>query len=106
MRRSFCTQHDGARYFEGFVLIQKGLSPSEHSWVVMDDSRVVDFTLEALEVVVAGTRSAVDTRGALYVGLEVPRAMIVQRLDETGWYDSIAEYFYAEQIKRIDAGRQ
>jgi hypothetical protein len=102
--QEFCTKHDGARYFEGFVHVQEGLPPSEHAWVVMQDSRVVDFTLEAVEVAVAEKGHTVDLRGSLYVGLEVPRAAVVKRLAQTEWYQAIAEHFYAEQIKRIAGG--
>jgi len=101
-----CMEDNGSRYFEGFVLVQKGLLPSEHAWVVMQDGRVVDFTLEALEVIVAEMGNTVDSRSALYVGLEVPRAIIGERLAETDWYEPIAEIFYADQIKRIADGGQ
>ena len=47
----------------------------------------------------------VDLNVALYVGLEVPSAFVVQRAAEMGWYEPVAEQFYADQIKRIaDAG--
>jgi hypothetical protein len=104
--QEFCAEVKGSRYFEGFVLVQTGLLPSEHCWVVMQDCRVVDFTLEALEVIVPDKGLTVDSRGALYVGLEVPRAIIVERLGETGWYEPIAELFYADHIKRIADGGQ
>jgi hypothetical protein len=96
----FCTEQSGARYFEGYVLIQKGIIPSEHCWVVMQDGRVVDFTLEAAEVIIAEKGYAVDFRGAVYVGVEVPRAFLVE-LGKTDCYEPIAESFYAEQIEAI-----
>ena len=83
-------------------MVQKGLlEAAEHSWIVMQDGRVVDFTLEAVEVVIAEKGHCLDSRGALYVGLEVPRAFVVERLADTGWYEPIAELFYADQIERI-----
>ena len=98
--QEFCTEDNGSRYFEGFVLTKKGmLPPAEHAWIVMQDGRVVDFTLEALEVVVAKKKYAVDTTGALYLGLEIPKAFIAERLNTTGWYDFVAEFFYADQIQ-------
>jgi len=99
----FCTEQSGTRYFEGYVLVQKGILPSEHCWVVMQDGRVVDFTLEVAEVIVAEMGHAVDLRGALYVGVEVPRAFFVE-LGKTDCYEPIAEWFYAEQIKAIVHG--
>jgi hypothetical protein len=102
--QEFCAEDNGSRYFEGFVLIQKRITPSEHAWVVMQDGRVVDFTLEALEVVAAEKGITVDTRGALYVGVEIPKAFIVETMSAPGWYDSIAELFYADQIQRIADG--
>lgn len=102
--QEFCTEDNGGRYFEGFVLVKKGLGPSEHCWVVMQDGRVVDFTMEAAEAVMAKLRHAVDLRGALYVGLEVPKEFIVERLNATDWYDSIAELFYADEIQQIADG--
>jgi len=104
--QEFCAKDNGSRYFEGFVLILAGIIPSEHCWVVMQDGRVVDFTLEAAEVVVAEKGHTVDLRGAVYVGLEVPRAFIVENLDETGWCGPIAELFYADDMKRIADGGQ
>lgn len=103
--QEFCAENNVTQYFEGFVLVQKGMVPSEHAWVVMQDGRVVDFTLEALEVLAAENGNTVDSRGALYVGVEVPSVMIIERLAKTGWYDSIAELFYADQIKKIANGR-
>ena len=103
--QEFCMEHRGIRYFEGFVIVQKE-SPSEHAWVVMPDNRVVDFTLEALEVVAAEKQIAVDTAEALYLGLEIPKAFIVEQLNATGWYDSIADPFYGDQIQRIALSRR
>ena len=97
--QEFCREDNGSRYFEGFILAKKGLGPDEHCWVVMQDGRVVDFTMEAVEAVMAKKRQAVDLREALYIGLEVPIKAIVERLDETGWYEPIAELFYADQLK-------
>ena len=104
--QEFCAEDNGARYFEGFVLVQKGISPAEHCWAVMQDGRVVDFTLEALEDLVAEKGDTVNTRRALYVGLEIPNEFIMDRLTSTDWYDSIAELFYADEIQRIANGRQ
>jgi len=101
----FCTEQSGTRYFEGYVLVQKGILPSEHCWVVMQDGRVVDFTLEVAEVIVAKMGHAVDLREALYVGVEVPRAFLVE-LGKTDCYEPIAEWFYADEIKRIADGGQ
>ena len=104
--QEFCSEDNETRYFEGVVLVQEGMTPSEHAWVVMPDGRVVDFTLEALEVIVAEEDVVVDTTGALYVGLEIPKAFIVETLNATDWYDSIAELFYDDQIRRIANGGQ
>jgi hypothetical protein len=90
-----------ARYFEGYMLVQTGLLPDEHGWVVMQDGRVVDFTLEAVEVVAAANGHTVDLRGALYVGVEVPSAFLLKRLGETDWYEPVAEFFYADNVKPI-----
>jgi len=35
------------------------------------------------------------------VGVEIPRTFIVERWDDTGWYDLIAELFYADHIKQL-----
>ena len=102
--QEFCAEGNGTQYFEGFVIVQSGIIPSEHAWVVMQDGRVVDFTLEALEVIVAENGNTVDSRGALYVGVEVPSAIIAERLAKTGWYESIAELFYNDQIQKITSG--
>lgn len=99
--QQFCMQYHGSRYFEGFVLSKKGLGAEEHAWVVMQDDRVVDFTMEAVEAVLAKKRHVEDLSGALYFGLEVPKEFIVETIAETGWYDCIAELFYADQIQRI-----
>jgi hypothetical protein len=104
--QEFCAADIKTRYFEGFVLVDKRITPSEHAWIVMPDGRVVDFTLEALEIVVAEKGITVDSREAVYVGLEVPKAFIVERLNATDWYDSIVELFYADQIQHIADGRK
>ena|GEM_PF-5243583 len=96
-----CAEDNGTRYFEGFVLVQTGMLPSEHAWVVMQDGRVVDFTLEAAEVILAQKRHRLDLRTPLYVGVEIPRTFIMERWDATGWYDLIAELFYADHIKQL-----
>jgi hypothetical protein len=40
------------------------------------------------------------------VGLEIPKEFIMDRLNTTDWYESIAELFYADEIQRIANGRQ
>jgi len=62
---------------------------------------VVDFTLEAAEVILAQKRHRLDLRTPLYVGVEIPRTFIMERWDATGWYDLIAELFYADHIKQL-----
>ena len=96
-----CAQDNGSRYFEGYVIVQKGIEPSEHCWVVMEDGRVVDFTLEAAEIIAAEKGITADMKTAVYVGLEVPRAYIVETVAKTEWHGPIAEEFYADEIRRI-----
>src|SRR5262245_64638528 len=45
--QQFCTDCHDFRYFEGYFFV--GGMPIEHAWVVMDDEKVVDFTVEAME---------------------------------------------------------
>lgn len=104
--QDFCVQDNGSRYFEGYVLVRKGIEPSEHCWVVMEDGQVVDLTLEVAEVIVAEKGITSDLRAAVYVGLEVPMAFIVETIAKTEWYGPIAEEFYADQIRQIAFSRR
>ncbi len=101
-----CVQDNGSRYFEGYVLVRKGIEPSEHCWVVMEDGQVVDFTLEAAEVIVAEKGITADLRAAVYVGLEVPREFIAETVAKTEWHGPLAEEFYVDQIRQIAFSRR
>lgn len=69
--REFCLAHQNVRYFEGFYLIFE--TPLDHAWVVMDDHKVVDFTLEAVIRKLKRDKDKVHVRPPLYLGVEVPR---------------------------------
>jgi hypothetical protein len=92
--QTFCMEHVEHRYFEGYALIA-GI-PMPHAWVVMDDGKVVDFTLEAMLRKAKRERAIVDERPPLYYGVEVPRKFIVQRIVESGHSEPIAERYYLQ----------
>ena len=94
--QTFCLDVWDHRYFEGFVLAV-GI-PLQHAWVVMDDRRVVDFTLEAMERKAKRAKISCDTSNALYLGVEVPKKFVEAQVRETGFNDSFAELFYATPV--------
>ena len=91
--QTFCLDVWDHCYFEGYVLAV-GI-PIQHAWIVMDDRRVVDFTLEAMERKAKRAKVFCDTSNALYLGVEVPKKFVQGQLVETGFNDSVAELFYA-----------
>lgn len=96
--QSFCLDVGDHSYFEGYVLAV-GM-PIQHAWVVMEDRRVVDFTLEAMELKTKRAKVACDTSNALYLGVEVPKKFVQMQLTMSGMNDSVAELFFATQGNR------
>ena len=94
--QSFCLEHDEARYFEGYALFAPGIGPAEHSWVVMPDGGVIDFTFEAADRIVRRKGHHYDAADTLYVGLEVPTEFIRETMLTGKWIDSVAETYYAD----------
>jgi hypothetical protein len=97
--QTFCAQAfdsgpENVRYFEGYVLTRSGIIPDEHGWVVMPDSRVVDFALEAVEVAMAEKGFPLDTRGALYLGVEIPTEIVVLSRNEADSCEPLAESLF------------
>jgi hypothetical protein len=92
--RAFDWGLENVRYFEGYVVIRSGIPPEVHGWVVMPDARVVDFSVEAIEEVMAEKGFQVDTRGALYVGVEIPIEIVVLAQNETEWWEPLAEKLF------------
>lgn len=72
--QTFCLEAWDHRYFEGYVLAV-GI-PIQHAWVVLENGRVVDFTLEAMERKAKRAKVACDTTNALYLGVEVPNLRV------------------------------
>ena len=94
----FSSETNGIRYFEGYVLLQEAGTPVKHAWVVMQDGRVVDFTLEAMEVLAAEFGKRFDLKKVWYVGVEVPPLFIREHMDETDWYEPVAELYLESEI--------
>jgi hypothetical protein len=84
-RRSgpFCLDHSDGRYFEGYAYC--GVLPVPHAWVVMPDDRVIDFTWEAKDRKLRREGIASDSTGAVYLGVQVPRAQMAKMIAETAW---------------------
>jgi len=80
------------RYFEGYVQLPGGLS-IEHAWVVMEDGRAVDFTLEAMEKAAKRKKLSADTSKSLYFGVEIPLMFIREQITATCTYQSLAEAY-------------
>jgi hypothetical protein len=95
--QSFCLDHEEARYFEGYALFTGLGLPAEHAWTAMADGNVVDFTLEAAELIGKQERLPCDTRDTLYVGLEVPTEFIRAAMLRREWFDSLAEEYFERQ---------
>lgn len=92
--QQFCTDCHDVRYFEGYFFV--GGTPIEHAWVVMDDGKVVDFTVEALERKAKRDKSIfIDPMTPLYCGVAVPRSFIIQKIVENGARGPLAELYYS-----------
>jgi hypothetical protein len=91
---AFHSELENVRYFEGYVVIQPGILPEAHGWVVMPDARVVDFTAEAIEEVMVDKGFPVDTRGALYIGVEIPTEIVFLARNKSGWWEPLAEKLF------------
>ncbi|MBX9677312.1 MAG: hypothetical protein K2X38_01025 [Gemmataceae bacterium] len=101
----FCSDCRVSRHFEGYLFI-KG-TPIEHAWAVMDDSKVVDHTIEALERKAEIDKSIpIETMTPLYYGVEVRRSFIMQQIVENGAGRPLAERYYAVKTKRPVHRRQ
>ena len=88
--QQFCIACGIYRYFEGYFLI--GGTPMDHAWVVMDDGKVIDFTLEAvLRKVKRTKKGAYDDRPPLYLGVEVPVPFLQACVLETDNGEPLAE---------------
>jgi hypothetical protein len=98
--QQFCINCGDFRYLEGYVLIHP-IDPMEHAWVVMDDGRIVDFTLEAMERKAKKQHKlVVDTSDALYLGVEVPRLFVMEHIVSTDNFESVAELFHASNSRK------
>jgi hypothetical protein len=93
--QTFCLDHDEARYFEGYALFRPRFGPDLHSWVVMPDGNVVDFTFEAVEQFAKRKLLSVRAGESLYAGVEVPTGFIRKWVSTSGWFDSLAEEYFA-----------
>lgn len=80
------------RYFEGYVQLPR-LIPLEHAWVLMDDDRVLDFTLEAMQPEME--EHEIEMADALYLGVEIPWQFVRTQVVETESNMSFAEADYA-----------
>ena len=96
--QQFCSDCHGFHYFEGYYFI--GGTPIEHAWVVMDDGKVVDFTIEALERKAKQDRSIfIDPMTPLYCGVAIPRYFIVQQTAGNGGRRPLAELYYSGRAR-------
>ena len=101
--QTFCVEMYGVlenvRYYEGYVLTRPGISPAKHGWIVMPDCQVVDFTAEAVEVAMAEKGHLVNTRGALYVGLELPIELVVFSRNEADSCEALGHEYFCNAAK-------
>lgn len=98
--REFCLAYPSVRYFEGFYLILE--TPFDHAWVVMDDHRVVDFTLEAVIRKLKREKGEVHVRPPLYLGVEVPRDNLHSLHAAVGSNEPILELYKNLSSRRIN----
>jgi hypothetical protein len=96
--RAFCLTCPNVRYFEGFYLIIE--TPHNHAWVVMNDHRIVDFTLEAVIRKLKREKDEVHVRPPLYLGVEVPRDNLHSLHEAVGSNEPILELY-----KNLSSGR-
>lgn len=71
------------RYVEGFVLIPNSNFPQEHAWNLLEDGRVVDFTMEHLDRI---TKKKHDWR---YFGIELDSESVVDIVTTGDVFDGL-----------------
>jgi len=96
--REFCLAHPNSQYFEGFYLIFE--TPEAHAWVVMEDGRVLDFTLEAVIQKLKKEKAEVHVRPPLYLGMEVPHGQLAKLHAAAGPNKPILELYKANLKRR------
>lgn len=77
-------------YYEGYCF--DGLIPFHHAWVVID-LKVVDFTLEARNRLFKRKKIAI-TGEPVYLGVPVPRQILMQNMVKTGVAEPMAHKHY------------
>lgn len=95
--REYCFAHPEARYFEGYYMISE--SPLDHGWVVMEDSRVLDFTHEAVIQKLKKEKGDVHVTPPLYIGVEVPQGQLAELHESVEPNEPILE-LYTKSLKR------
>lgn len=96
--QKFCMDYREHAYWEGYYLI--GGTPIHHAWVVMDDGKVVDFTLEAVLRKARREKTTVDETTPLYYGVNVPRRFIMEHVLAGGSGEPIAEDYLEQEALR------
>ena len=75
--QKFCLSNANFSYFEGFYFI--GGQPMQHAWVVGEDNRVVDFTIEAVLRKALRNGTEYDNRPPVYRGIRVDTNVLRSR---------------------------
>lgn len=74
-------------------------SPLDHGWVVMEDSRVLDFTHEAVIQKLKKEKGDVHVTPPLYIGVEVPQGQLAELHESVEPNEPILE-LYTKSLKR------
>jgi hypothetical protein len=91
--QSFVSNYESGTYYEGYMC--DGIIAVLHGWVVMGDGNVVDFTIEARDRYLKRQGMYPPTEVPVaYLGVEVPREFVMEKLAEIGHATVIAHMYH------------
>lgn len=92
-------------YMEGFAL-SEGIGAIHHAWVVIDCAAVAEVTWRALDAPSGSPPLLQPAAGAEYLGVEISREQIGQRLLNDGWLGTffggpVCTLFHQERLQPV-----
>jgi len=71
--------HPTWRYYEGFVFT---IIPIEHAWIVDENGKVIDLTLEKLKWCYEENNKSYDHPPTEYLGINIPNDFLMEKIKE------------------------
>ena len=97
----FISTYNAGKYYEGYMC--DGFFTVMHGWVVMPEG-VVDFTLEARDRKLKRSkmsREGISAKDVAYLGVEIPREFLKNKIVELRACTAIAHMFYLNDHRQI-----